>query len=188
MADLVTLQEYKNYAGITNPNQDTQILSIIPKVSSFVKTYCNRAFLEYVSNPKTEVFAGGYRYLLQEFPVIQVLSLEYSSDYGNTYTELTEFQEWVFDSNTSEVVPIGVLSEFDSKPNSYKITYFAGFETLPGDLKLAILDLVTYYLRNDSAIHSTKAPGSNSVQIEYISTTNLPAHIKRVLDFYINFY
>lgn len=188
MADLVTLQEYKNYAGITNPNQDAQILSIIPKVSSFVKTYCNRAFLEYVSDPKTEVFAGGYRYLLQEFPVLQILSLEYSSDYGNTYTELTEFQQWIFDSNTSEVVPIGTSTEFDSKPNSYKITYFAGFESLPDDLKLAVLDLVTYYLRNDSAIHSTKAPGSNNVQIEYISTTNLPSHIKRVLDFYINYY
>lgn len=188
MADLVTLKEYKDYVGITNPNQDTQINSIIPKVSSFVKTYCNRAFLEYVSDPKTEVFAGGYRYLLQEFPVVQVLSLEYSSDYGNNYVELEEYVSWVFDNTTGEVIPIGTTTEFDKKPNSYKVTYFAGFETLPGDLKLAVLDLATYYLRNDSAIHSTKAPGSNSVQIEYISTTNLPSHIKRVLDLYVNYY
>jgi hypothetical protein len=187
-ANLITLQEYKSYVGITSTNQDVQINAIIPKVSQLVKTYCNRAFLDYVSEPKTEVFKGGTSYLLQEFPVLQILSLEYSNDYGNNYVELLEFTDWVFDNTTSEVFPIGQYSAFDTKPNSYRLTYFAGYETLPSDLKLAVLDLVTYYLRNDSAIHSTKAPGSNSVQIEYISTTNLPAHIKRVLDLYVNNY
>ena len=49
---------------------------------------------------------------------------------------------------------------------------------------MAVLDLVTYYRRHDAAIHSSKNPGSNTVQIEYISTTSLPAHIRRVLDLY----
>jgi hypothetical protein len=69
--------------------------------------------------------------------------------------------------------------------NGYKVSYFAGYEVVPEDLRLAVLDLVTYYRKNDGAIHSTKAPGTNAVQIEYISTTSLPAHIKRVLDFYV---
>jgi hypothetical protein len=56
---------------------------------------------------------------------------------------------------------------------------------VPADLKLAVLDLVTYYRKNDGAIHSTKAPGTNSVQIEYVSTASLPAHIRRVLDMYV---
>ena len=37
---LITLAEYKAYEGITNPNQDTEITSIIPKVSELVKNYC----------------------------------------------------------------------------------------------------------------------------------------------------
>lgn len=186
--NLITTQEYKNYVGISSTTQDIQINAIIPKVSEFVKTYCRRTFVDYTGDPKTEVFSGGVRYTPQEFPVTQVLSLEYSNDYGNTYTELMEYVDFVLDSTTQEIVPIGAYSEFDTKPNSYRLTYFAGYETVPGDLKLAVMDLVTYYLRNDSAIHSTKAPGSNSVQIEYISTTNLPSHIKRVLDLYMNNY
>jgi hypothetical protein len=68
--------------------------------------------------------------------------------------------------------------------NGYKVTYTAGFETIPEELKLAVMDLITYYIKNDAAIHSSKAPGTNTVQIEYVTTTNLPAHIKRVLDQY----
>lgn len=65
------------------------------------------------------------------------------------------------------------------------MSYTCGYETLPEDLKLAAFDLVTYYRKNDGAIHSPKAPGSNSVQIEYISTASLPAHIRRILDLYV---
>jgi hypothetical protein len=88
------------------------------------------------------------------------------------------------DRETEQIVPINPQGQFTWSVNGYKVVYTAGYETLPEDLKLAVLDLVTYYLKNDAAIHSAKAPGTNSVQIEYISTTNLPAHIKRVLDLY----
>jgi hypothetical protein len=74
---------------------------------------------------------------------------------------------------------------FEPLINGYIVSYTAGYEEVPQDLRLAVLDLVTYYRKNDGAIHSTKAPGTNAVQIEYISTTSLPAHIKRVLDFYV---
>lgn len=185
--NLITLQEYKTYMGINTPAEDAVINSLIPKVSDFVKTYCNRSFIDFVQDPKIEVFQGGTAYLPQEFPVKSVLCLEYSQDYGNNYVELVEYQDWVLTS-TGAIVLISGTQIFDNKPNSYKITYLAGYDTVPGDLKLAIMDLVTYYKRNDSAIHSTKSPGSNSVQIEYISTTSLPAHIKRVLDMYVNSY
>ena len=185
--NLVTLQEYKTYAGINTPAEDATINSLIPRISQLVKTYCNRGFVDFVGEPKVEIFqGGGSTYLLQEFPVKSILSLEYSQDYGNSYVELIEYQDWVVSSDS--LVLISGTKMFDSKPNSYKATYFAGYDAVPGDLKLAVMDLVTYYRRNDSAIHSTKSPGSNSVQIEYISTTSLPAHIKRVLDLYVNNY
>lgn len=46
------------------------------------------------------------------------------------------------------------------------------------------MDLVTYYVKNDMSVHSPKAPGTNTVQIEYVLSTTLPAHIRRVLDQY----
>jgi len=181
--NLITKAEYKTYASITSTNQDAEIDLLIPKVSELVKTYCRRTFVDYYDEAKTEVFDGGYGSLiLKETPVTQVISVQRSTDYGQTYTKLTKFADWV---PTGDFVVAIDPSGFKPMINGYKVSYFAGYETVPEDLRLAVLDLVTYYRKNDGAIHSTKAPGTNAVQIEYISTTSLPAHIKRVLDFYV---
>jgi hypothetical protein len=182
--NLVTKAEYKTYAGISSPNQDAEIDSLIPKVSQLVKTYCRTSFVDNVDEAKIEVFKGGeFTLYLKEFPVIAIASVEYSADYGQNYTSLIEYTDWVFDSNITAV--ISPIVAFPAAINGYRISYTCGYEVLPEDLKLAVLDLVTYYRKNDTAIHSSKAPGTNSVQIEYVSTTTLPAHIRRILDQYI---
>jgi len=180
--NLVSKEEYKAYAGITNPNSDTEINSILTRVSEFVKTYCKRTFLDYVNEAKVEIFSGGSGSLiLTEGPVRLVNLVEYSSTYGLSYTELLEFVDWVEDDGY--IVSINT-NGFPSALRGYKVTYVAGYDTLPGDLQLAVFDLITYYRRNDGSVHSTKSPGTNSVQVEFISTTTLPAHIRRILDLY----
>ena len=187
-ANLVTLAEYKAYAGITSSNQDSEINSIIPKASQLVKTICRRTCVDYVNDNKEEVFNGGWSKLyLKEYPVLSIVGVESSSDYGKTYTELVEFTDYVLDMEDGAITCIGV-DEFPKSVNGYKVTYTAGYEVLPEDLKVAVLDLVTYYIKNDMSVHSPKAPGTNSVQIEYITTSNLPAHIRRVLYLYTGSY
>ena len=182
---LVTLSEYKNHVGITNPNQDNEISSLIIKVSSLVKTLCRRTFVDWVDDNKIEYFEGGELFNLGEGPVLSVVSVQKSEDYGQTWTTMTEYTDWVLKKTTHQIVPVNSPGYFQELLNGYRVTYTAGYETLPDDLKLADLDLITYYLKNDAAVHSSKAPGTNAVQIEYITTTNLPAHIKRVLDLYM---
>jgi hypothetical protein len=181
--DLITKAEYKTYAGISSTNSDREIDFLIPKVSDFVKTYCRRRFVEWVDDAKSEVFSGDFpSFILAETPVIAVSAVEYSQDYGQTWTAYTEFTHWVLDGD--QVLPIG-YARWPKAIRGYRVTYTAGYETIPGDLKLAVADLITYYIKNDSAIHSAKAPGTNAVQIEYVSTTSLPANIRRVLDQYV---
>lgn len=183
--DLVTKAEYKAYAGISSTNQDTAIDSIIPRVSAFIKNYCRRTFVDYVDDAKIENSSGGYGPLiyLSEYPVLSVAGVEYSSDYGQTYTDLVEFTDYVFDTESQSISTIDG-SDWPKTLNGYIVTYNAGYEELPEELKLAVFDLITYYIKNDSSVHSPKAPGTNSVQIEYITTSSLPAHIKRILDLY----
>lgn len=181
---LVTKAEYKAYAGITSTTQDVQIDAIIPRVSELVKSICNRTFVDFTGDAKTEYFeGGGSTYNLEEYPVLSVSSVEYSADYGNTYESLTEFVDYVWNKKDDSIRSLNP-NGFYYSPNAYRITYTAGYEVLPADLKLAVLDLVTYYMKNDMAVHSNRAQGSNTVQIEYVTSTNLPAHIKRVLDIY----
>ena len=182
-ADLVTLQEYKIHTGITSTNQDAEIKALLPQVSDLVKSYCRRTFIDYYDEAKTEIFSGGFKnILLKETPVVNIIAVSYSGDYGQTYTKLTKFKDWVQQGDQIySLDPRG----FAEQINGYKIDYFAGYETVPADLKIALLDLIYYYMRSDSAVHSTKSISPNTMQVEYITNTNLPAHIKRILDLYM---
>lgn len=182
--DLITISEYKAYAGITSTNSDTAIKNLIPKVSQLAKSYCRRSFVDYVNDAKTEVFDGGLYLLLGEYPILSVSSVEASVDYGKTYTPLVEFTDYTISNADQVILPI-TLPSFTIIPNGYKVTYTAGYEVIPEDLKLAVMDLVTYYLRNDMAVKSQRDSGSNTVQIEYITKNTLPSHIARVLDLYL---
>ena len=188
--DLITLAEYKNYIGISSTNQDTVIKTLIPQVSALVKQLCRRTFLDYVDDYRVETVKGGVnkRILLHETPVLQVASVEFSEDFGKTYTNLEEYTDYIVDQEADSVELIAAQYFDYWKPNAFRVTYNAGYEELPQDLKLAVADLIMYYTRNDSAIHSHKPVGSNTVLIEYITKTTLPAHIRRVLDLHTAFY
>lgn len=184
--DLVTKAEYKAYAGIKSASQDDRITAIIPKISALVKTHCGRSFVDYVNDTKEETFDGpAESFWLTEFPVIDLTSVEISTDYGASYTTIDEFTHYVVSKEDGRLIPTPHMGSFwDSRLRGYKITYTGGYSTLPEDLKLAVLDLVTYYLKNDMSVHSPKAPGTNSVQLEYASSSTLPGHISRVLEKY----
>ena len=181
--DLVTKAEYKTYMGITSTNSDTEIDFLIPKVSDLVKSYCRRTFVDYVSDIKIEYFDGGFKeFLLKETPIVTIASVAYSQDYGKTYTNLVKYTDWVIQGDSIRSLnPSG----FTELINGYRVNYFAGYETLPGDLKLAVLDLIEYYSRNNGAVHSSRDLNPNTTQINYVASTNLPATIKRVLDQYV---
>jgi hypothetical protein len=182
-ANLVTKAEYKAYMGISSVNSDAEIDLLIPKVSDLVKTYCRRTFIDYYDEAKTEVFDGGFKQIiLKETPVVAVNSVGYSADYGKTYTSLVKFTDWVVrDDYVLSLNPVG----FSEQINGYKVVYFAGYEAVPGDLKLAVLDLVEYYSRNNGAVHTTRDLNPNTTQISYVASSNFPASIKRVLDQYM---
>lgn len=184
--NLVTVAEYKSYLGISSTNQDAAIAALIPKVSELVKSICRRTFVDFVDEFKTETKRSctNRRFLVAETPLLQVSSVDFSEDFGKTYTTLVEYQDYVVDTETAAVEFIVYPYMDYQKVNAFRVTYTAGYETIPQDLKLAILDLIQYYLRNDSAVHSTKSTGANTMQIEYVSSTNLPAPIKRILDLY----
>lgn len=178
---LITRAEYKAYLGINSANQDAIIDVLIPKVSALVKTICRRTFVDYVDDPKQEIHSNGYPFLVtKDSPILEVVSLSYSSDAGKTYSTLENYVDYVLDTDTDTIALLN--PNYTRKINGYKVVYKAGFVELPEELRLAVYDLISYYLKNDMAVHSSKAPGTNSVQIEYVVTTNLPAHIKRILD------
>jgi len=183
---LVTKKEYKDYIGINGTNQDGEIDALVPRVSDLVKNYCRRTFIDYVDDAKIDYFNGGLlRYYPQEYPLIQLISVETSTDYGANYTEMTEYTDYIFDYETQSLYSLSSTGVFPPLINGYKFTYYAGYETVPEDLKLAIFDMITYYLKNESVVKNLRIPTTQIMQLEYgPMVTNFPPHIARVLNLY----
>ena len=183
MADLITRNEYKNYLGITSSNKDQEIDLLIPKVSSLVKTYCRRSFVDNYDDPKIEIFGGGFdSIILTETPVREILYVELSTDYGQSYTTINQYVDWVLDGNALRSISYPIFKPYI---RGYQVTYLGGYEEVPEDLKLAVMDLIEYYSKNNSAVHVNRDVTPNVTQIQYVATTNFPAHIKRILDQYM---
>lgn len=180
MAALITTDEYKEYAGISSTDFDDRIQGLVVKASELIKSYCSRKFIDNYSKSTQEFLpiveysnVDGY-YYPEEFPLQSLVSVEYSADYGQTYTPLTNcFLDKVRDA-------IYIPDEGREGVNMFKITYTGGYQKTPEDLKLACLDLVDYYYKSES----TPRRSTTNNTIEYVMTSDMPSHIKRVLDLY----
>ena len=196
MADLVTLTDYKDAEGIGSPKEDLRISRIIPSVSELVKTYCGNSFVDFYSSDKTEdfdIYWDTYAVQLTESPVVSITSVQERSGYDQAYTTLTTgAYEFYLDSRTDSVIRTndsGARLNWKQGVGAVRVVYKAGYSETPADLKLAVFDLVTYYLKDEHKERRTLGGASIQNQSSTTQRDNVafPDHIKRVLDLYKNF-
>lgn len=187
MQDLVTIDEFKQYKKINSTEHDDRLDLIIKSVSAYIKSYCNRTFNDYVFETKTEYINGRDKEFiyLQEFPVLTLTSVHTSIDGGVSYTELVLDTDVFINHDTGELLTADELPfvTLGTGHKSVKVVYTGGYNEIPQDLKLACFDLVDYY--RDNGYVPKKQVGPNTVEnsgYKQSSATNLPPHIKRVLD------
>ena len=195
MADLITLQEYKTAEGITAPKDDARLNVLIPSVSELVKTYCGNSFIDFFSSNKTETFNidwGTYVVQLTESPVNAIVSVQERESYNSAYTTLTTgAYEFSLDTRTDSVLRT-TSAGYKNWPrgvDAVKVVYTAGYSSVPSDLKLAVLDLVTYYLKDEHKQRQSIAGASlqNQGSTSQNNNVSFPDHIKRVLDLHKTF-
>jgi len=196
MANLITLAEYKEAEGLQSAKEDLQINSLITGVSQLVKTYCGNSIIDFYSSNKTETFNIDYEtYAVQltESPVVSIVSVEMRGTYREAYTTLTTgAYEYFLDEKTDSIIRTtdgSMYKNWPRGPGAVKVVYKAGYASTPEDLKLAITDLITYYLKDEHKQRQTIAGASIQNQASTSQRNNVafPDHIKRVLDLYKNF-
>jgi hypothetical protein len=168
---------------------------LIPSVSQLIKTYCGNSLVDYYSTNKTETFDINWSthiVQLTETPVNAIVSVQERANYGSAYTTLTTgAYEYSLDSNTDSILRTNEAGyqNWSQGVGTAKIVYTAGYSAVPADLKLAVLDLVTYYLKDEHKIRQSIAGASLQNQGSSTQQNNVgfPDHIKRVLDLYKNF-
>ena len=195
MANLPTLEEYKQAEGINAPKEDAPIDVLVPAVSQLVKTYCGNSIVDFYSTNKSEIISinwDTYAIQLTESPVNTIVSVSERSSYAESYVALTTAaHEYFLDTTTDSLIRTNTTGyrNWPKGVGAVQVVYTAGYATVPEDLKLAVFDLITYYLKDEHKERRVLAGAS----IQNQSTTSMrnnvafPDHIKRVLDLYKNF-
>tara|TARA_R100001015_G_C4601758_1_gene156706 strand:+ start:576 stop:1187 length:612 start_codon:yes stop_codon:yes gene_type:complete len=199
MANLITLQEYKDFAGMSGLTEDAKINVIIPSISQAVKTYCGTSFVDYFNSAKTEYFDITDSYttmvMVDESPLVSVTSVAERESQADSYVTLISENsdgsgkyEYVVDIELDTI-----RRTTDSRDKAFpigrkavKVIYKAGYSATPADLKLACFDLVKYYLKDERKIQQSIAGAQirNQVSTSQRDNIDFPDHIKRILDFY----
>jgi hypothetical protein len=183
--ELLDLNTYKEYQGITSEKNDTKIIKTINSVNAFIPSYCNRTFVDYYSTPKVEYFDGTQsEYYPKEFPIIAVSSLKYSTDEdGNYDTALTQYTDYVIDTQHSRIMSVGSQFIYPTVwVNSLELTYTAGYEEYPLDIIQAAVLLVEYYIEEGYNPRKSLAGASIDHVIQPDLTARLPQHVRRILE------
>ena len=193
MANLITLQQFKDAEQIANPRDDYKLTRIIESVSELVKNYCGNSIVDYYSTNKVEEFNIDWNthiVQLTESPVNSVVSVEKRDSVSESYTTVAT-TDYYLDKSTDSVLYV-TGSTYKNWPRgaaAVKVTYTAGYSACPTDLKLAVYDLITYYLKDEHKERRTLAGASiqNQGSTSLRDSVAFPDHIKRVLDLYKNF-
>ena len=199
MADLITLQQYKDFAGLTGVTMDARINVIIDSVSELVKNYCGTSFVDDYSSNKTEYFdihdSETTRVMLDEGPINAVSAVSERESQADAYvTLITENSdssgkyEYIVDTMTDSIIRTNenIDKAFPKGRRSVKVVYTAGYSACPEDLKLALFDLVKYYLKDErkERMQIAGAMIENPTSTSIRNNAGFPDHIKRVLDMY----
>ena len=196
MADLVTLEEYKDAENINTTKDDTRLSALIVSVSQLVKTYCANSIIDFYSTNKTETFNidwNSHIVQLTESPIVEVSLVQERDSYQESYTTLTTTaHEYFLDEKTDSIIRTNAGNTYKNWPRgagAVRVVYKAGYASTPADLKLAVIDLITYYHKDEHKQRQTIAGASIQNQTSTSQRNNVafPDHIKRVLDLYKNF-
>ena len=199
MANLVTLQQYKDFSGIKGVNEDAKINVILPAISQAVKTYCGTSFIDFYSTDKTEFFdildTSTTAVLVDESPLVSVSQVQERENQSSSYvTLITENSngsgkyEYIVDTALDMVRRTTATGDkaFPKGRKAVKVVYRSGYASTPSDLKLACFDLIKYYLKDErkSGLTIAGATVRNEVSTTLRENIGFPDHIKRILDFY----
>jgi len=191
--DLVTTNDYKRYKKIEHNKDDNQLGALVPAISQLVKTYTGNAVIDYAITNKVETFdiydSLTSELFLTESPLTSVSVIQERDSLADSYTTLVENTDYYVDKEHDRIYRVDGASSIKYFPRGFasvKVTYRAGYESCPEDLKLAVYDLITYYLKEEYKGRRSMAGATlqNEPSSSIRNDIGFPDHIKRVLDMY----
>ena len=113
-----------------------------------------------------------------------VFERETPSETFGTPNQLVANVDYYFDESTDSIYRInsdGTPKSFKSGMGTVRVTYNAGYPECPADLKLAVIDLITYYHKDEHKLRQTIAGASiqNSASTSQRGNVGFPDQHKK---------
>lgn len=174
---IITLQEYKDYSGITNTSQDGKLQPLVDYVNAFIEGYCGSSFTEQAVLGRMDT-AVSSSILLPEYPIISVEEIRYVTRGVVSYT--VPSTDFVLDDRSGIITLTGLQPT--NVPYNVSIDFTHGYQTAPVPLKVSAFELITYF--NKREFNQSRSGGSNGDTSVFIDPKVLPIHIRAALDLY----
>ena len=168
---LVTVDNAKDFLGITNGDSDSLLEMLINQMTDYIETYCDRRFITTTYTDVEYDGTGTYELQLEQYPVITFTQLEVNNAVDNTdsWSDVDTDDYWVDNDN-------GIITKtslFASGKCRYRVTYEGGYASIPHDLQFACLVLVSEFFNKRKAMGvKSETLGDHSIQFEGIMREN----------------
>lgn len=169
---LTTLADVKETLGISagNTSKDNLIKRKINQATRMIEAFCSlpedHHFKQATYTSEEYDGSGRSQLVLNMRPVTLVTSFQArdTSQNDDSWTDVES--EFYFASNTDAGV-IDLLFSPASRYSSYRVTYVAGYSTIPDDLAEACVTLAAYLVENSATGSGVKRKQEGSREIEY---------------------
>lgn len=164
---LCSVADVKESLGIASSDttKDNLIIRKINQATRAIENYCGRRFQ---ATSYTQVEYSGTQtdeLILRQRPIISFTGLEIR-DSGLNYTNWESIETSLyFVHNAAGVVDL--MFNASGRWNRYRVTYSAGYQTIPEDLAEACVSLACYYYHNASGVQvgsSSMKEGQREIQ------------------------
>jgi hypothetical protein len=163
---VITLPEYKDYAGFKTTNSDPSLQITVDYVNDFIERFCNTKFsLQQVLNERHHVVDG--LVVLKHAPVISVVEVLDT-------VKNTPVSGWYLENEE------GIIT--DIAANRVSVSYEFGYAAAPAGLKIPAFELVTYF--NKREFNKSQTIGATGESMTFTDTKTIPAHIRAGLELY----
>lgn len=168
---IITLEDYKSYAGINNPKTDEKLQFIVDFVNKYIKNYCNSDF-DVTSVTGVRVTSNdGYELLLPNAPLISVEEVRVG-------TTVVDEETYTLDKEEGSVITYDGITTVRL---GTEVDYTYGYAAVPADLALAALEFVTHLHKREFTKSRNLGNGESA---DYGDPELLPPQVRIGLNMY----
>lgn len=177
MADLLSyslcsLSDVKESLGISGTSQDNLIKRMINRATLNIETYCNLArdhhFKETTYTDEVYRGSGSDQLNLLMRPISDITSFQVHDAYNPSASYSSVDSDLYYEDLSTGT--INLLYDQNTSYGSYRVSYTAGYATIPADLAEACVALASFYVENGSSGTNVKQKTEGARSIEYFQS------------------